>query len=68
MDDKKRPTATDGSTDAVTPKDSAVFTGTGEDVNSISENTDGDGQHKMKKEVNEASAQEKSARLKYRSA
>lgn len=54
MSDPKKPTATQEPDPAVTPSDVADVSETGEDVNSVSENTDGDGQHKMKKEVNEA--------------
>jgi hypothetical protein len=54
MNDPKKPTATQGPGGAVMPNDFADVPETGEDVNSISENTDGDGQHKIKKEVKEA--------------
>jgi hypothetical protein len=54
MNDTKKPTATQGAGGAVMPNEFSEVTETGEDVNTISENTDGDGQHKMKKEVNEA--------------
>lgn len=54
MSDPKKPTATQGSDDAVMPSNVADVSEIGKDVNSEAENTDGDGRHKSKKEVNEA--------------
>jgi hypothetical protein len=54
MNDPKKPTGTQGTDETVMPDDVADVAETGKDVNTISENTDGDGQHKIKKEVNEA--------------
>jgi hypothetical protein len=54
MSDKSKPTATQGSTDAIMPKGAADLAETGEDVNTLSENTDGDGQHRLKIKVDRA--------------
>ena len=54
MNDLKKPTATQGTDDTVMPNDVADVAESGQDVNAISENTAGDGQHKLKKEVDEA--------------
>ena len=54
MNDKKQPTPTEDSAGAVMPKGVGDLAKTGEDVNAISETADGDGQHKIKKEVKEA--------------
>ena len=48
MNDKKRPTATEGSTDAVMPNDVASLAETGKDAKKS------DGQQNLKKEVDEA--------------
>jgi hypothetical protein len=59
MSDPKKPTATHGSDDLVAsvgvaqPKN-VERPQTDEGTNSISENSDGDGQHRIKKEVKEA--------------
>lgn len=51
---KNKCVATEGSNDAVMPKAAADLAKTGQDLNAISETTDGDGQHKLKNEVKDA--------------
>ena len=50
MNDTKKPNATQGSDEAVMPKNVAE---TGEDLNALSENTDGDGQHRIEEHAAE---------------
>ncbi|CAD7035722.1 hypothetical protein REJC140_03444 [Pseudorhizobium endolithicum] len=54
MNDPRKPTATQGTDDTVMPSNVADVAETGQDANTTSENMDGDGQHKLKKEVDEA--------------
>jgi|GEM_PF-3727523 len=54
MDEKNKDVAIEGSHDAVMPKAAADLANTGQDVNAISETTDGDGQYKLKNEVKDA--------------
>ncbi|HEV7433892.1 MAG TPA: hypothetical protein VGO22_03315 [Pseudorhizobium sp.] len=53
MNDPKKTTATQGTDDTVMPNDVADVAESGEDVNTISENTNGDGQHKIEEHAAE---------------